>query len=348
MKKTCLLLILGFYSLASLAQQWSKEKAAKWYQKQGWLVGANYTPAYAVNQLEFWQAETFDPAAIDKELGYAEGIGMNCMRVFLHHVAWEEDKAGFKGRMRKYLTVAAKHHIKTLFVFFDDCWNDSYKKGLQAIPVPGKHNSGWLRDPGTVIEKDEVLMKVLEAYVKDVMGTFKKDKRIFMWDLYNEPGNHNAPEKSLPLLHNVFKWAREIRPSQPVTAGIWNERLQEFVAFQAENSDVVTFHCYGKPKEQQDRIDQLKVYKRPVICTEYMARKFGSTFEAVLPMFKAQHIGAISWGLVDGKTNTKYAWDDVIADGGEPKLWFHEIFRKDGTPYDPKETALIKSLTAGN
>jgi hypothetical protein len=34
-----------------------------------------------------------------------------------------------------------------------------------------------------------------------------------------------------------------------------------------------------------------------------------------------------------------------MPDGSEPKIWFHDIFRKDGTPYNEEEIKLIKSLT---
>jgi hypothetical protein len=345
MKKVYLIIALFLLVLPTYAQKWSVEKANQWYKQQGWLVGANYTPAYAINQLEFWQAETFNLQAIDKEFGYAENIGMNSMRVFLHHTLWKQDRAGFKKRIDQFLTVADKHGIKISFVFFDDCWNDTYSPGVQPVPVLGKHNSGWLRDPGTVIANNKVLMDVLEAYVKDILQTFNADKRILMWDLYNEPGNNDQGNNSLLVLRNVFKWAREVNPTQPITVGLWTDRYKELNEVQIENSDIISYHSYAKPEEHLAKIQSLRIYKRPLICTEYMARKHGSTFAAILPLLKKENIGAINWGLVDGKTNTKYAWDELISDGAEPKLWFHEVFRNDGTPYDVKETQLIRTLT---
>ena len=79
-----------------LASRWSVEQAQAWGINTPWLRGANFNPSTAINQLEMWQAETFDPQTIDRELGWAAGIGLNCMRVYLHHVAWEADKLGFK------------------------------------------------------------------------------------------------------------------------------------------------------------------------------------------------------------------------------------------------------------
>ncbi len=325
--------------------RWSEEKANTWYAKYDWMSGCDFIPSSAINQLEMWQAETFDSTTIDRELGYAQSIGMNVMRVFLHHLAWQIDNDGFKNRMNTYLSIADKYGIKTLFVFFDDCWNATYHAGTQPAPKVGIHNSGWLRDPGQLLYDSANIVDTLHAYVKDVMTAFKTDKRIFGWDLYNEPGNSDYKNKSLPLLKDVFMWAREVNPDQPVTAGVWNPELIDLNSFQLANSDVISYHNYEPEAAHQKCIDTLKKYGRPLVCTEYMARLRNSKFFNVMPILKEQKIVAINWGLVAGKTNTMYAWDTPIPSGEEPKIWFHDIFRKDGTPYDPKETAFIKSLT---
>ena len=295
--------------------------------------------------METWQAESFDPETMDRELGWAADIGMNCMRVYLHHVAWEEDKEGFKNRMSQYLDIADSHGIKTIFVFFDDCWNSTYKAGKQPDPKPGVHNSGWVRDPGELIFLDENLMPILEEYVKDILTTFKDDERIAIWDLYNEPGNNRLGNSSMPLLRNVFRWGWDIRPSQPLSAGVWNKSLVDLNEFQLENSDIITYHNYRGPEEHQAAIDSLKTLGRPMVCTEYMARRNNSLFQNIMPILYRENIGAINWGLVAGKSNTKYAWDEPIPDGSEPALWFHEIFHPDGAPYRREEVDVIKSLT---
>ena len=349
MKRILLSLLLMAALSAAVAQQqrqvWTKQKAFEWYDQRPWLRGSDFIPSTAINQLEMWQAETFDTATIDRELGYAESIGLNCMRVFLHHVAWQQDPQGFKGRMDKYLSIANRHGILTMFVFFDDCWNPTYKAGKQPEPKPGIHNSGWIRDPGELYYKEPKLVDTLERYVKDVLTTFRDDKRILLWDLYNEPGNSGYKSRSLPLLMKVFAWGRQVNPSQPLSAGIWSKELNELNTYQLANSDVITYHDYNPVDVHQHTIDTLKPYGRPLLCTEYMARPRNSTFATVMPMLKKNFVTAINWGLVEGKTNTKYAWDTPMPNGGEPKVWFHEIFRKDGSPYDPNETTLIKELT---
>lgn len=328
------------------APRWTEKQAADWMQKFPWLRGANFNPSTAINQLEMWQAETFDTATIEKELGWAKSIGLNCMRVYLHHVAWEVDQEGFKSRMEQYLTIANNHAIHTIFVFFDDCWNPTYQAGKQPEPKPGVHNSGWVRDPGDLLfTSAKPLEPILESYVKDILTTFKNDQRIVLWDLYNEPGNSGYGNKSMPLLEKVFAWGREINPTQPLSVGVWNSNLTDLNQFQLANSDVITYHNYNDEINHQQMIDTLKKYNRPMICTEYMARKHNSRFENIMPILKAGKIGAINWGLVAGKSNTKYAWDEPIPDGSEPALWFHEIFREDGTPYREEEIDVIKGLT---
>jgi Glycosyl hydrolases family 2, TIM barrel domain len=346
MKHTFILLILHFSVFISSSQSiWTKEKANAWYKQQSWFVGANFLPSTTINQLEMWQAETFDAATIDRELGWAAGIGMNIMRVYLHDLAWKADSAGFKKRVSEFLTIAADHKIKILFTIFDDCWNPDAAIGKQPDPKPGIHNSGWVRSPNKATHNDEAQWTYLEAYVKDILTTFKNDKRIVLWDLYNEPGNSDYELSSLPLLKKVFEWAWAVRPSQPLSVGIWynNKTLNEF---QLANSDVITFHNYGNVGSLEKQIKELQQLDRPVICTEYMARTRDSKFQTHLPIFKKYKIAAINWGLVSGKSNTIYQWDMPMPDGSEPKIWFHDIFRKDGTSYDSKEINLIKKLTA--
>ena len=250
--KTLLIFVLLSGCLSQLhAQRWSEAKANEWFETNGWLRGCNFIPSSAINQLEMWQAETFDPVTINRELGWAESLGFNVMRVFLHHKAWLQDEKGFKKRMDQYLAIATKHHIKTMFVFFDDCWNAISAIGKQPEPKPGIHNSGWLQDPGPKESADTTYFPVLEKYVKDIMNSFAKDKRIVLWDLYNEPGNYFNPGEdttkfvpSLRLLKHVFAWARQTKATQPLTSGYWNinAKIDEF---QLQNSDIITFSHLG-------------------------------------------------------------------------------------------------------
>jgi hypothetical protein len=327
---------------AVLGGQWTAEQANKWQAKQPWVVGANFLPSTAINQLEMWQAETWDPVTIDRELGWAEKIGMNTMRVYLHDLAYQADPKGFKARMKSFLEIASKHKIRPLFVFFDDCWNPNPKIGKQPEPKKGVHNSGWVRSPGDSQRTSSDFPR-LKVYVQDVLKTFSRDKRVYLWDLYNEPGNSGYDLKSVPLLNAVYDWAQEVRPSQPVSTGVWygNETLNKI---QLERSDVVTFHNYNDAGSLAGQIASLKALGRPVICTEWMARGNNSRVLTHLQIFKKEGVTAINWGLVSGKSNTIFPWGSPEG-GNEPKLWFHDLFRQDGSAYDPAEIEEFKRLT---
>ncbi|MBC7847438.1 MAG: cellulase family glycosylhydrolase [Flavobacterium sp.] len=328
--------------------KWTIEKATNWYNANQWIIGANFVPSTAINQLEMWQENSFDAATIDRELQYAQEIGFNTMRVYLHSLAYKADPKGFKKRVNNYLQLANKHNIKTILVIFDDVWDKSPKIGKQPEPKPGTHNSGWVQDPGDPASREVSNFPELEIYVKDIIGTFKDDKRVLIWDLYNEPGNSDKFSASVPLLEKVFVWAREVNPSQPLTAGIWqwSKKFQEVNVIQALNSDIITYHHYGEPKDHEVVINLLKTHGRPMICTEYMARTRNSRFSNILPLLKNEKIGAINWGLVAGKSNTIYEWDKPVENGAEPVEWFHDVFRKDGTPYKQEEVDLIKKLSS--
>ena len=346
--------------------RWTEKAANDWYARQPWLVGSNYTPATATNQLEMWQADTFDPKRIDLELGWAESIGLNTMRVFLHDLLWQQDAEGFRARIDAFLKIANKHHIEPIFVLFDSCWDPDPRLGKQREPRLGVHNSGWVQSPGAKSLQDSARYPRLEAYVKGVIGAFATDERILGWDVWNEPDNTNEgsygnaePKNKVALvqalLPKVFDWARDAHPSQPLTSGVWKggwsapEKLDSIEKIQIEMSDVISFHSYDKPEEFEKRIVWLQPYHRPILCTEYMARGNGSTFQGSLPIAKKYHVAAINWGLVAGKTQTYLPWDSwkhPYTDR-EPAVWFHEIFRTDGSPYKEDEVHFIRNIIAG-
>ena len=327
------------------AGRWTAEKASAWAASQPWTLGCNYIPRTAINTLEMWQAETFDPAIIDQELGWAEDLGFNAVRVFTHYLLWEQDPGGFLKRLDRFLEIADRHHIGTMFVLFDDCWNKTFALGPQPAPRPGVHNSGWVQCPGPELLQSPERWGVLEDYTRGVIGYFRGDRRVLAWDLYNEPGNSDYFSKSLPLLRSVFAWARAARPSQPLTVGIWDgsKEMAELNRFQAEHSDVITFHSYQALPDAEKRVAGLKAHGRPLICTEYMARTAGSRFEDILPFFRREDVGAMNWGFVKGKTQTIFPWGSKEG-SPEPKLWFHDVFRPDGAPYIEAEAAFIRKM----
>jgi cellulase (glycosyl hydrolase family 5) len=326
-------------------QRWPASKANAWYERQPWLVGVNFIPSTAINQLEMWQSDTFDTDTIDRELGWAAGLGMNVVRVYLHDLAWEQDPEGFKARVDEFLGIAWSHGIKTSLVLFDDVWNPDPVAGPQPRPVPGVHNSGWVQSPANREVNDPSYWPRLEAYVSDIVSHFGSDHRVLYWDLYNEPGNEGQGSKSLPLLQATFAWARAVSPSQPLTTGSWfkHRRLNSFAH---AASDIITFHNYGGLNAMEADIVKLKAMGRPVICTEWMARTTGSRFETHLSLLKEQGVGAISWGLVSGKTQTIYPWGSPEGDA-PPEIWFHDILHSDGTPYIPAEVEIIRAATSG-
>jgi len=347
---------------AAEPQRWTEQRANDWYARQLWLVGSNYIPATAINELEMWQPETFDPQRIDLELGWAESLGLNVMRVFLHDLLWRQDATGFEKRLDTFLSIADKHHIRILFVLFDSCWDPLPHLGKQHDPTPGVHNSGWVQSPGAKTLSDSSLYPHLEAYVKGVVGAFANDSRVLGWDVWNEPDNTNnssygssevthKTELVLALLPKVFTWARQAGASEPLTSGVWNgdwsspKKLTTIEKIQLEQSDVISFHNYGPPKNFEKRVRWLRAYHRPILCTEYMARPRGSTFQAILPVAKKENVAAINWGFVAGKTQTYLPWDSwkrPYNDGRQPKVWFHEILRTDGTPYSQQEVDFIR------
>jgi hypothetical protein len=201
--------------------------------------------------------------------------------------------------------------------------------------------------------------------VKGVVGAFAKDSRVLAWDVWNEPDNKNGssygkqePANKIQLveamLPKAFAWAREAGPSQPLTSGVWqgdwatDDKLSKTARIQIENSDVVSFHDYNDPAKFEERIQSLRRFRRPILCTEYMARGNKSTFQGSMPVALKYNVAVYNWGLVKGKTQTHLPWDSWKAPytgGREPAVWFHEVFDTNGKPYSEAEVTLIRRLT---
>ncbi len=344
---------------------WSAAEAQLWHYRQPWLVGCNFTPSTAINQLEMWQEDSFDPLTIDRELGLAASVGMNTARVYLHDLLFAADPMGFLDRIDQFLTIAASHQIRTMLVLFDSCWHPRPQLGPQPDPVPGVHNSGWVQSPGEAVLADPAEQARLRTYVETVVARFGQDHRVLAWDIWNEPDN--GPDvascdpaelaakaaRVIPLLGDAFAWARAQHPSQPLTSALWLgdwsslTLLSGIQAVQLASSDIISFHNYGGPEDFMRRVNWLRVFDRPLLCTEFMARPTGSTFEAILPEARAAGVGAICWGLVRGKTQTHLPWDSWARPylDGPSGPWFHDIFEPDGTPHDQAEVDFLRALT---
>ncbi len=366
-------IVMGAVGLAASAVSaaegpWPAEKAWAWYRGRPWIVGFNYLPSTAVNDVEMWQAETYDPATIDRELDLACSLGFTLARVYLHDLVWVHDRQGFLRRLDDFLCRLERRKIQAIFVFFDDCHRPEPVAGPQPLPVRGVHNSGWVHSPGQTIVRQFADGSVsgedrrrLEEYLKGLLRCFGADQRVWMWELYNEPGQSGNGDRSYAFLSHVWQWAREASAAQPLTSCLDGSIGERNIALNAAMSDIITFHCYdGDRLEGAIRGHQRQHEGRPIVCTEYMARTLGTTFHLSLPLFKRHGVACLNWGLVAGKTQTHFAWPTVrqleekkkagefLQPGEavpEPEVWFHDIFRQDGTPYDPEEVAFIRRMT---
>lgn len=365
---------LGLFALAPLSRvpaqarpQWTPAQATQWNKANGntWLRGSNFLPSSAINQIEMWQASTFDEPTIDRELGYAQKLGFNSMRVFLHDLPYQQDPEGFLKRVDRFLTLADKHKIRPMLVFFDSCWYPLPFLGAQMAPRPYTHNSGWVQSPGVAALQTPAEYPRLHTYISGVVKRFANDSRIAGWDVWNEPDNTDGGAVARPnlepknkvdlvnaLLPQVFAWARESDPTQPLTSGVWkgnwasDAELDATQRIQLENSDVISFHNYGDEASLKGAIAGLRRFGRPILCTEYMARPNNSNFNPNLGAMKAEGVGAYNWGFVSGKSQTIYPWDSwTKAYTSEPPVWFHDILRMDGSSYLPEETAYIRRVT---
>lgn len=326
--------------------RWTISRINQWYSQLPWIVGCNYVPTYAINQIEMWQKSTFNPKIIDSELGLAESIGFNTIRIFAHDLVWKSERNDFFSNMRVFLDLCEKHQMRVIYTIFTNGGWEPSEMGSQPAPVPGLHNGGWRQTPGmnTVMNHPEKWGS-MESYVKDTISTFASDSRILCWDIFNEPANR--PVKDITgFVRLAFSWARQITPSQPLTSAFMSYKFNRLNVFLADNCDFLSFHNYGNKKSLQLAIDQMKPFGRPIVCKEWLARHLGSTVQDCLPFFKENKVGAINWGLIPGKLQTQIPWKRLLERFPDAeKIWFHDLFDEKHRPYDQAEIDLIKKLT---
>ena len=290
-------------------------------------------------RLKCGKASTWDPETIRKELGWAQSIGMNTLRVYLHDLVWADDEVGLYKRMDEFLRICDDYRVRPSFVFFDDCHYPEPKLGEQPLPVARWHNSGWRNSPARGVAlrfaegkaTDEEVAR-LKGYVQNTIRRFANDPRVLYWELYNEPGRGNGEngdmagagskssigEKSNRLVYYSWVWARQVNPSQPICSNSAGSIGKMNIAINRLNSDFHSIHSYSPPDGLEKLILEYKKDGRPVVVTEWLARTRGSTVAECLPVMKKHKVGAINWGFVSGKSGTIWPWESRRTADGKP------------------------------
>lgn len=358
-----------------MRERWTKEQANAWYDKQPWVMGVNYVPAITLHSQELWQADTYDQVipSVRREFELMEDIGINSVRMFLPFNIWYHERGAFLDRVDSFLSELAARGITMMPILYNDCVGFTKPKDL-VPPLPKGwhhydigHHGGSKANPFT----GEKLLKgwihwdepewhpVLEAFLVDMIGRFHNDERIYAWDLWNEPGNSNRHDMSIPYLKRCFELARELDPVQPLTAGVWTYP-EEFGVDPAvdvepigrvalDESDIVTFHQYSKIDRVKNVINGLKREGRPMLNTEWLNRILDNFVADNLPLYHDERIGSYSWGLVAGKSQHFLPWDNLWERRDLPlNRWQHDLFDTYHTPYDPEELELMRKLSPKN
>ncbi len=350
---------------------WSEEKAWNWYNNTPWLRGCNFMGSDCANRIDQWQEMGFEErlAVADRELKLAAETGFNTVRLVLEFIVWEQEHDGFMERLDRYLSTAYQYGIRSMLVFGNDCMppKDEFYRPLKLGPQVydwgyhgGRKHSQHdrLAQMGYHLLDEPELAVRHYAWVREIMEVYKDDPRVVIWDLYNEAGNSLRENTSFPHVKEFFRIAREINPSQPITSCLHkklfrNSQMPEMEQFILENSDIISYHNYSSYEDNIKIIKHLKSYGRPVIVTEWLGRCLHNTVQELFPLFYLEKIGCYNWGFVAGRYQTYEPWNGTWTDYDNGKAdhvdftkWFHDLYRPNYRPYDPKEVKLIKEFCA--
>jgi hypothetical protein len=295
--------------------------------------GTNYVPSSAVNDCQFW--EEYDEPTIERELGFAEHMGLNSVRVFLQYLVFEADPVVTLAKFDSFCSAAERHGMSVLPVLFDDCFGPEPALAPYPPPLEGIHNSLWCSSPGRrrmSLAYRPFLRKYVESYVR----TFRADARVIAWEIYNEP---SSEPPTVALMQDAFEWARRIAPTQPLTA-CWAGTFL---------SDVVNVHLYRSPSKEPEEVGRIlesaSSLSRPVLVTEFLGRPDRGTFAETLPLLAEREFGWYFWELMIGKTQVHLPWvgDEATHPTG---VAYQGVLYPDGRPYAQEEIDLIRTYTA--
>lgn len=349
--------------------QWTKEKAWAWYNARPWLRGCNYMSADCANRVDQWQEYGFEERfeTTRKELALMQQTGFNTVRLILEYIVWEQEHDGFMERFERYIELCHSFGISCMITLANDCMQP--KSELWRPPYLGEQSYAWGYHGGRIKSQHGVLTepsphvylddpKTREGYfemVKEIVTKYKDDERICMWDVYNEPGNARRQHVTMPNLERIFAICRRIDPSQPLTCAVWSmspdpaKPLNAVEQYALDHSDIVSYHCYKNFNDHVQILSRLKKLGRPIVNTEWLARIYHNDVFDVFPLFFLEKIGCYNWGFVAGKYQTYEPWESTwvkYENQTETDVdftkWFHDLYRPNHRPYDPKEIAVIR------
>lgn len=352
-------------------ERWSKEKIWDWYNARPWMRGCNYMSADCANRIDQWQELGFEDRweTNVSEVELMAQTGFNTVRIIPEFVVWQKEHDGFFERFDRYLELFDAHGMGTMVVLANDCMpprSEDWK-----MPDVGEQHYDWGYHGGRKRSQhgrhnepaphyyfdDPTLREEYFTMVREIVMRYREDERVCVWDVYNEPGNSRRKDITMPHLVRMFETVRACNPTQPLTAGVWSAKpdesvpLTEVEQYALDHSDIVSYHCYQPYPDHIRIIKRLKKEGRPLMNTEWLARCMQNTVFDLIPLFYLEKIGCYNWGFVAGKYQTYEPWEGMWDRYAEDPhctydmtVWFHDLYRPNHRPYDPKEIALIQEF----
>jgi hypothetical protein len=275
------------------------------------IRGANYVPSHASTSVAAWAR--YDADRIDRELGYAERLRLNSLRVFLQYVVYERDPADFLLKLEDFVVRCDRHGIRPLFVLFDSCFGE--EPSLEKADSPA-----WVNNPGFSRLKQR---DALERYVRDVVTPFRGDRRVLGWDVMNEPmaDFHHVTRAERDAIWEFVRhfcgFVKQTDPTHPITVG---EAVVEYLPKNAGHVDFLSVHSYAADRDEFKKdLDLARHYGRscgkPVVVTECGNPGAGQKYEMVFDVLGKERLGFYFWELMIGKIQFQNMAGLIYPDG---------------------------------
>lgn len=275
------------------------------------IWGAIYLPARAYNPWQMWHE--YDEAVMDRDMGYAERVGLNAIRTWASYERWNEDQEATAASLESALDVCAAHGIRVLLSLFENCGIPfSSRAAREKDPLKAMD----LISPAPSIIENSSEWEAPRRFVRWFMDRYANDERLVAIEVMNEPSYR---DENLRFVLDMLHTARQRRGAVPLTIGTATEDVWKNLIFVAEGSEILQFHAnFPSSLDEFDRVlaeAKLveRVLGRPVWLTEWQRLRekgsgwrddpihpdeIGPGLATLAPLVRKHRIGSFFWSLM--------------------------------------------------
>lgn len=307
------------------------------------LRGAVYYPSYSYNGPQFFKF--YDSAIVERDMKYAQSLGINAFRIWVSYEYWLENGEHFKKAYDDFLSLADKYGIKILVSLFEGC-SETNDYNIRAY-----NKSYSVTSPAPEIYDNPARWGEPKKFIDWFMENYKDDKRHLAIEVYNEPWGSRENLAAELLKYTV---ARQGSVALSLGTSPSGAGLHSIAYSVEEGADIIQYHDNfpATPSNfetnAQNKLNDAARYNLPLYCTEVQwvggpSNPYDSHYENLAPtcekLMKTGKWAPFYWTLMV---------HPAYLPGNRGVKLTNGIFQEDGSVWSAKSAQAIapeKTLT---